>query len=118
MNPGVHAAAAKGSFDAIGSYDVDADGSGTVDADEDVTEAVRTVACSPTIASQTAAAAGCATASGTNSFITGAMQFLYTETDFTGRLTAGSSQLQITASTAADIAGNDATAVTYKITLN
>jgi hypothetical protein len=46
------------------------------------------------------------------------MQFLYTETDFTGRLTAGTSQLQITASTAADIAGNDATAVTYKITIN
>jgi putative cell wall-binding protein len=118
MNPGVHAGNAKGSFDAIGSYSIDADGSGTVDADEDVTEAVRTVACSPTIAGQTAAAAGCATASGTNSFITGAMQFLYTETDFTGRLTAGTSQLQITASTAADIAGNDATAVTYKITIN
>ena len=118
MNPGVHATAAYGSFDAIASYNVDADGSGTVDADEDVTEAVRTVACSPTIASQTAAAAGCGSATGTNSFITGAMQFLYTETDFTGRLTAGTSALQITASTAADIAGNDATAVTYKITMS
>jgi putative cell wall-binding protein len=118
MNPGVHATAAYGSFDAIANYNVDADGSGTVDADEDVTEAVRTVACSPTIASQTAAAAGCGSATGTNSFISGAMQFLYTETDFTGRLTAGTSALQITASTAADIAGNDATAVTYKITMS
>ncbi len=116
MNPGAHWA--ESAFDTIGTYNVDPDASGTVDGDEDVTEAVRLVACSPTVASQTYAAAGCGSASGTNSFITGAMQFLYTEGDVTGRLTAGTSQLQITASTPADIAGNNATAVTYKITMS
>jgi hypothetical protein len=116
MNPGVHVS--QTAFDTIGNYNVDSDGSGTVDADEDVSEAARLVACSPTIAGQTYTAAGCGNATGANSFISGAMQFNYTETDFTGRLTAGTSKLHITASTAADIKGNDATAVTYKITLN
>ena len=114
MNSGSHSL--QSAFDTIGNYDVDSDGSGTVDTDESPTEAVRTVGCAPTVASQVIA--DCYTATGVNSFIAGTMQFSYTATDATDKLTAGTSALQVTASTAADIAGNNATATTYKITIS
>ena len=116
MNSGSHGDVAQAAFDTIGNYDVDADGSGTVDTDESPTEAVRTVGCAPTVASQVIA--DCYTSTGVNSFIAGTMQFIYVSDVYTERLTAGTSQLQISASTASDLANNAATAVTYKIVIN
>jgi hypothetical protein len=108
-----------GAFDAIGNYDVNADGSALVDADEAVTEAVRLVNCSPTVGGQTYSVAVCGNATGANSFITGAMQFLYTSDVYTERLTAGTSTLSISASSAADMAGNFAsTSAAYVITIS
>jgi len=104
----------------VGNYDVNADGSTDVDSDEAVTEAARTVACSPTVASQTPSATGCATATGSNSHISGTLQFSYTATTFAQRLTAGTSTLHIAAGSEEDMAGNDAYSSTlvYKITIN
>jgi putative cell wall-binding protein len=117
MNPGQHNSF--GAFDTIGSYDVNPDGSTSVDADETVTEAVRLVNCSPTVGGQTYSVAVCGNATGANSFITGAMQFLYTSEVYTDRLTAGTSKLSISASSAADMAGNYAsTSAAYVITIS
>jgi hypothetical protein len=118
MNNGAHVD--QSAFDTLTYYNVDADGSGTIDADEtDGIEAIRLAKCTVTVA-QTETAAGCGSSTGANSFIAGTMQILYTSDVYTERLTAGSSQLQITAQTAADIKGNDASGagVTYKITMS
>jgi len=107
------------SWDAIGDYDVNADGSALVDADEAVTEVVRLVNCSPTVGGQTYSVAVCGNASGANSFITGVMRFRYTSDVYTERLTAGTSTLSISASSAADMAGNYATtSAAYVITIS
>jgi len=118
MNPG-QLPVQFGAFDAIGNYDVNADGSALVDADEAVTEVVRLVNCDPTVGGQTYSVAVCGNASGTNSFITGVMRFRYTSDVYTERLTAGTSTLSISASSVADMAGNYAsTSAAYVITIS
>ena len=106
-------------FATVGNYNVNADGSTSVDTDEAVTEAARLVACSPTVGGQTYSVAVCGNASGTNSFITGVMRFRYTSDVYTERLTAGTSTLSISASSVADMAGNYAsTSAAYVITIS
>ena len=106
-------------FATVGNYNVNADGSTSVDSDESVTEAARLAACDVTVVGQTFTAAGCANSTGANSYISGAMQIRYTTAAYTERLTAGTSNIHIAASAPADMKGNYAsTSAAYVVTIN
>ena len=102
-------------FSAIGQYTVDADAD-TVYSD-DGTEAVRTVGCSPTVASQTPSATGCGAATGSNSWIGGTYQFIYAATTAAMDITKGSSKLGIGTSIQ-DFKGNAIGSAVVRVTIN
>jgi len=61
----------------------------------------------------------CGNATGSNSYISGAMQIRYTTAAYTERLTAGTSNIHIAASGPADLKGNYAsTSAAYVVTIN
>ena len=102
-------------FSAIGQYTVDADAD-TVYSD-DGTESVRTVGCSPTVASQTPSATGCGAATGSNSWIGGTYQFIYAATTAAMDITKGSSKLGIGTSIQ-DFKGNAIGSAVVRVTIN
>ena len=88
----------------------------TVDSDADL-DYEGTVSARVTGCSTAADASGCAYATGSNSFITGTMQFQYAETATTNDLIKGTSVLGISTSVT-DLKGNAVGSSTYRIVIN
>ena len=88
----------------------------TVDSDADL-DYEGTVSARVTGCSTAADASGCAYATGSNSFITGTMQFQYAETSTTNDLIKGTSVLGISTSVT-DLKGNAVGSSTYRIVIN
>jgi len=95
-------------FSTTSYYTVDSD----ADLDYEGTVSARTVGCSTA-----ADASGCEDATGSNSFIGGTMQILYTESSTSNDLIKGSSVLGISTSVT-DLKGNAVGSSTYRIVIN